>query len=80
MEYSIYWIFREFIYCFKKNYFLINISLNDKKFTYLKFYQETDDVLLIKYNPSKFHSDQSGEIELRFCLDNIKPFNRFINK
>lgn len=57
---------------------MINIPLKDEKFTQLKFYKEAG-MLLIKYNPSAFDDKQSGEVELRFRVENIDPFTRFIN-
>lgn len=61
-----------------KRHLLINMRIKDEKFTQFKFHNE-DDVLLITYNPSAFDDKQSGEVEIRFRVENIDFFTTFIN-
>ncbi|MFA5995556.1 MAG: hypothetical protein WCW27_01190 [Patescibacteria group bacterium] len=56
---------------------LINMAIKDKKFSQLKFYQD-QATLLIKFNSAVFNNTTSGEIELRFRVENINPFLKFI--
>lgn len=61
-----------------KNHLPTLIHLKKKIFKQLKF-KEFKKTLSITYDVSFFNSEEMGEIEMRFHVDNIKSFRRFFN-
>ena len=57
---------------------LINVPIQYEKFACLKFSMENEKLLII-YDASSFHDDWKGTVELRFTLENINPFLKFLN-
>ncbi len=60
-----------------KHNMLINVPVNHEKFSYLKFSIENEKLLII-YDASSFHDDWKGTVELRFTLENMNYFVRFL--
>lgn len=57
----------------------IDLPIAHEKFALLNFSIENNK-LLIKYNANSFADNRSGEVELRFNVKDVTPFNRFIDK
>lgn len=62
----------------KGNYKFVDIPLDNEKWKYLKIGQ-FKKTLSISYDANLFNPEESGEIELRFHVDNIEPFRKLFN-